>query len=192
MAKDVLHIWLGTPCFYSFLGCEGADVVDPCFPCSVRNELVEKGSFRPPWLSTVWFQQDASVTWRDLFRPKSAQKQPEIAASHDVLQPWKGALLAPRSVIFLAKYAARAQRAFHIGWRMLVAHEFLLIGGINCHQVSTHSWSVGLAAMFLWEPTKESHPESYGCPLLHSLEAAKSHSYRSKHSESNLPSGPKF
>ena len=44
------------------------------------------------------YQQDASITWCDLFCPKSAQKPPESITWHGVLEPPRQALLASRDV----------------------------------------------------------------------------------------------
>ena len=58
------------------------------------------------------YQQDASITWCDLFRPKFGQKTPEMISVHDVWEPWKQALLASRDVIISSQFAAQICRGF--------------------------------------------------------------------------------
>ena len=57
-------------------------------------------------------QQDASITWCDLFRPNFGKKMPEFISVPDVWEPWKQALLASRDVIISSQFAARIRRGF--------------------------------------------------------------------------------
>ena len=57
-------------------------------------------------------QQDASITWCDLFRPNFGQITPEFFSVHDVWEPWKQAFLASRDVIISSQFAARIRRGF--------------------------------------------------------------------------------
>ena len=60
----------------------------------------------------LFYQQNASITWCDLFRPNFGQKTPKIISVHDVWEPWKQALLASRDVISSSQFAARICRGF--------------------------------------------------------------------------------
>ena len=57
-------------------------------------------------------QQEASITWFDLFRPKIHPKTPGIITPHGVLEPVKQALLALRDVMSVPQVAALTCRGF--------------------------------------------------------------------------------
>ena len=63
------------------------------------------------FLETDWNQQEASITWCDLFRPKFAQKCPTFITSHDVLEPFKQV----RHIISGQICGSKLQRVFTSG-----------------------------------------------------------------------------
>ena len=69
-----------------------------------------------PEFSGIFYQQHASITWCDFFRPNFGQKTQDFISVHDVWEPLKQALLALRDVIISSQICvSKFQKLFTLG-----------------------------------------------------------------------------
>ena len=105
-------------------GSRPKNLLDPGHLKPVKLKPANLGGFGIPGVPprTPILQQEGSVTWCDLFRPKLAKKTPKIITLHDVLEALKQALLASCDEInFSQDRSLKLQSVFTLGDRWLAA-----------------------------------------------------------------------